>query len=505
MLLNNLILSISKNRFKQVDYFCEHPFEAQEKVFRYLISRARDTEFGKQYNFPSINSIEAFQQNVPLFEYEAIKPFIDKMRQGQSNILWSSKAAWFAKSSGTTGSKSKYIPVTKESLHGCHFRGSKDVVLSHLRQYPKSKMLKGKSLTLGGSHAIDELSSNVKSGDLSAILIQNAPFYTTFSRAPKKATALIPDFETKLKRIAEETSKQNITGFAGVPSWNLVMMRYILDYTGKQNLLEIWPDLSFFMHGGISFGPYRKQFEAIIPSQEMLYRETYNASEGFFALQNDLSDSGMLLIMDSGVFYEFIPMSEFGTPNSSAITVADVKMGVSYAMIISTNSGLWRYIIGDTVEFTSLYPHKIKITGRTKHFINVFGEELMVHNAEQALSVACEAASAIVKEYTVAPIFMEERTKGAHEWVVEFEKAPVDYNDFADILDKELTVVNSDYEAKRAKSVTLNRLKLSPVPNGTFYEWMKQCGKLGGQNKVPRLYNSREYAEELLTIAKTIK
>ncbi len=505
MLINKLILSVSKNRFKQIDYFCEHPFEAQEKLFCYLIDRAKGTEFGKQHNFASINSIESFQQNVPLFEYEDIKPFIDEMRKGKVNILWPAKTTWFAKSSGTTGSKSKYIPVTKESLYGCHFRGSKAVVLSHLRQYPKSKMLKGKSLTLGGSHAIDELNSSIKDGDLSAILIQNAPFYTTFSRAPKKATALIPDFETKLKRIAEETSKQNITSFAGVPSWNLVMMRYILEYTGKHNLLEIWPDLSLFMHGGIAFGPYREQFQAIIPSSQMLYRETYNASEGFFALQNDLADPGMLLIMDSGVFYEFIPMSEFGSANASALTVADVKTGVNYAMVISTNSGLWRYVIGDTVEFTSLYPHKIKITGRTKHFINVFGEELMVHNAEQALSATCEKANAIAKEYTVAPIFMEEKTKGAHEWVIEFERAPADYEQFADILDKELTLVNSDYEAKRAKSVTLNRLKLTPVPNGTFYEWMKQRGKLGGQNKVPRLYNSREYADELIALAATIR
>ena len=503
MLINKLILSVSKKRFNQIDYFCQRPFIAQEVQFFHLIDKARDTEFGKLYDFSSMDDIEDFQRRVPLYEYESIKPFIDKMRKGQSNILWPAKAAWFAKSSGTTGSKSKYIPVTKESLHGCHYRGSKAVVLTHLKQYPKTKMLKGKSLTLGGSHKIDELSSDVKAGDLSAILIQNSPLYTTFSRAPKKSTALIPDFETKLRRIAEETSKQNITSFAGVPSWNLVMMRYILEHTGKQNLLELWPNLSLFMHGGISFAPYREQFEAIIPSSEMLYRETYNASEGFFAFQNDLNDPGMLLILDSGVFYEFIPMSEFGSDNATALTVADVKMGVSYAMVISTNSGLWRYVIGDTVEFTSLSPHKIKITGRTKHFINVFGEELMVHNAEQALAAACEKTGAIVKEYTVAPIFMEEKTKGAHEWIVEFEKPPADYEQLADILDKELTVVNSDYEAKRAKDVTLNRLKLSPVPAGTFYEWMKQRGKLGGQNKVPRLYNSRQYAEELLAIAAT--
>lgn len=506
MLINKFILSISSNRFKQIDNFSKHPVEAQERIFRYLIKKAKDTEFGKEHGFSAIkNSISTFQQNTPLYEYETIKPFIDRMRRGEANVLWPAKSTWFAKSSGTTGSKSKYIPVTKECLYTCHYRGSKDTVLTHLRQYPKTKILKGKSLILGGSHAIDELSSDVKSGDLSAILIQNSPLYTTFSRAPKKSTALIPDFETKLKRIAKETVKQKITSFAGVPSWNLVMMRYILEYAGKQNLLELWPDLSLFIHGGINFAPYREQFEAIIPSSQMLYRETYNASEGFFAFQNDLSDSGMLLMLDSGVFYEFIPMSEFGAENAKPLTIADVKTGVNYAMIISSSNGLWRYVIGDTVEFTSLFPHKIKITGRTKHFINVFGEELMVHNTEQALAAACEKTNTIVKEYTVAPIFMEEKTKGAHEWVVEFEKAPENIELFADILDKELTLVNSDYEAKRAKNVTLNRLRLTSVPEGTFYEWMKQRGKLGGQNKVPRLYNSRQYIEELLDLKNTAK
>ena len=499
-LVNKIAVSLYAKRYKAMDYYRKHPDEVQEKLFKNLIKTAAGTEFGKQYGFSSINNIAAYQSRVPIQEYDDIMPLIDRMRGGEQNILWPTPVKWFAKSSGTTGSKSKFIPITHESLNGCHFRGSRDVVLTHIRQFSDSKLLLGKSLTLGGSHKIDDLNKSVKSGDLSAILIQNAPFYANIARVPKKETALISDFETKLDRIAKETAKANIVSFAGVPSWNLVLMRHILDYAGKSNLLELWPNLELFMHGGISFGPYREQFQEIIPSPKMRYRETYNASEGFFALQDDLTDPSMQLIMDTGMFYEFVPLSELYTDNPTAYTVADVKTGVSYALIISTNSGLWRYVIGDTVEFTSLYPHKIKITGRTKHFINVFGEELMVHNAEKALAATCDKTGAIVKEYTVAPIFMEEKSKGSHEWLVEFEREPKDLNQFAEILDAELCSLNSDYEAKRAKSVTLNRLTLTPLPRNTFYEWMRQRGKLGGQNKVPRLFNTRQYADELLAI-----
>ncbi len=502
MLINKVLLSLCSKRLKEIDYFCEHPVEVQQKILRSLISTARGTQFGKQYDFLSISSTDIFQQRLPIQEYDDIKPLIAKVRQGEKNVLWPGEIRWFSKSSGTTSDKSKFIPVSKESLNGCHYRGSKDVLLTFIRNYPKTRLLSGKSITLGGSQRIDDFNVTARAGDLSAILIQNIPFYTHFSRLPKRKTALIPDFEEKLKRIAKETVHANVTSFAGVPSWNLVMMKYILEYAGKDNLLQLWPKLSLFIHGGIGFAPYREQFEAIIPSPDMRYMETYNASEGFFALQNDLSDSAMLLMMDLGVFYEFIPMSELYKENPKVCTVADVKVGENYAMLISTNSGLWRYMIGDTVEFTSLFPHKLRITGRTKHFINVFGEELMVHNAEQALAVACEKTNARVKDYTVAPIFMHGEEKGAHEWLIEFENTPVNIEEFADILDCELCNVNSDYEAKRAKSVTLNRLKLTTLPPDTFYRWMKERGKLGGQNKVPRLYNTRQYADELLSILK---
>lgn len=504
MLINKFLLSTYAKRFKKIDFFQKNPLEVQLAVFSRLVEAAKNTQWGRQYNYNSIANVEIFQQRLPLQTYEDVKPYIDRVRRGEQNILWSTPVKWFSKSSGTTGSKSKFIPVTRESLNHCHFRGSKDVVMSYIRHNPTTKMLLGKSLTLGGSHQLDELSTSAKSGDLSAILIQNTPFFINIGRSPKRKTALISDFETKLRKIAEETVKQNITSFAGVPSWNLVLMKYILDYAGKTNLLELWPNLCLFMHGGISFEPYREQFAAIIPSPTMSYMETYNASEGFFALQDDLSDKGMLLMLDLGIFYEFIPMSQLHKANPTIYTVGEVKVGESYAMIISTNSGLWRYQIGDTIEFTSLYPHKIKITGRTKHYINAFGEELMVHNTEQALRVACEKTGVLVREYTVAPVYMDGRSKGRHEWIMEFEKAPSDFEAFSTVLDMEICAVNSDYEAKRAKNVTLNNLIVMEVPEGTFYEWMRHRGKLGGQNKVPRLFNTREYADQLLAIAKEL-
>jgi len=411
---------------------------------------------------------------------------------------------WFAKSSGTTADKSKFIPVSNESLQHCHYQGAKDVLVFYVNNYPKSKMFNGKSLTLGGSHK-PEVNGKIHSGDLSAILIQNSPFYAELVRTPSSAICLTPDFETKVQRIAAKAIKQNVTNFAGVPSWNLVLMKRILEISGKQNLLEIWPNLELFMHGGISFEPYREQYRQLIPSDEMHYVETYNASEGFFAVQDNPLEKSMLLLTDVGIFYEFIPMNKLAEAQAGTFTAFDtietVRADINYALVITTNGGLWRYLIGDTIMFTSIYPHKIKITGRTRHFINAFGEELIVDNAIAALREACSKTGAQVSNYTVAPIFMDDSAKGSHEWVIEFEKPPSDIEQFANLLDTALCNVNSDYEAKRSKNTTLNRLTLTVVPQGTFYEWMRNRGKLGGQNKVPPMYNTREYVESLKSVA----
>ena len=500
-IINSIVLSVSSKRLKKIDYFRLHPWETQEKLFYSLIKMAQYTEWGKLYNYTTIKSINDFQQRVPVQEYSAFTYYIDRIRHGEQNILWPTPIHWFAKSSGTTSSKSKFIPVSKESLQECHYQGMKDLVLLYMQKYQNNKLSIGKSLTLGGSLQPDESGSGVHYGDLSAILIKNTPFYAEMKRAPSSKIATIPDFETKVQAIAKEVSKQNIVSFSGVPSWNLVLMKQILEYTGKSNLTELWPNLEVFFHGGISFTPYREQFKKIIPKNTMHYVETYNASEGFFALQDDETDSAMLLMLDLGMFFEFIPLSEVGKEFPTALTIADVKIDTNYAVVISTNSGLWRYLIGDTVMFTSTNPYKIKITGRTRHFINAFGEELIIDNAEAALKIAYEKTGAVVEEYTVAPIFMGDNAKGAHEWLIEFETQPKDIEEFANILDIALCSVNSDYEAKRSKSITLNRLVLHTVPRNTFYEWMRQRGKLGGQHKVPRLFNTREYVEELKKIA----
>jgi hypothetical protein len=481
----------------------KNPDEAQETVFNSLIKAGEKTEYGKKYHFKGIRNIEDFRKNVPVSDYTILQPYIRRMRCGENNVLWNTPVRWFAKSSGTTANKSKFIPVSRECLYNCHFSGSKDVTLQYLINNPDSKLLLGKSLTLGGSRRIDEYNSKIKTGDLSAIMIHNSPWYAEFARTPSKKTALIPDFDVKTNAIAKYSSRRNVTSFAGVPSWNLVLMNRILEYTGKKHLIELWPNLEVFFHGGVAFGPYIEQFKRIIPSGKMRYMETYNASEGFFAFQDSPEDDAMLLLANNNIFFEFMPMSELGVPFPKTYGIAEVETGVNYAMIISTNAGLWRYLIGDTIKFTSLYPHKIRITGRTAHYINVFGEELIVGNAEEALKKACFETNAIVSEYTVAPIFMSESSNGAHEWLIEFDTMPQNLEHFADCLDRTLCELNSDYEAKRYRNITLSRLKLTILPCGTFIKWMESKGKLGGQNKIPRLYNSREYADQLLRIINT--
>jgi hypothetical protein len=500
MFINNFIFKIFKKRIQAIEYIRKRPVEVQETVFYTLIKAGKKTEYGRKYNFRGIRNIEDFKNNVPVSDYSVLQPYIKRMRSGENNILWNTPVKWFAKSSGTTASKSKFIPISQECLYNCHFSGTKDLTLQYLINNPDSKLLLGKSLTLGGSRKIDEYNDNIKTGDLSAIMIHNSPWYAELARTPSKKTSLIPDFDEKTNAIARYSSNKNVISFAGVPSWNLILMNRILEYAGKKHLIELWPDLEVFFHGGVAFGPYIEQFKRIIPSKKMCYMETYNASEGFFAFQDSPTDDAMLLLTNNNVLFEFMPMSELGKALPKTYNIAEVETGINYAMIISTNAGLWRYLIGDTVKFTSLYPHKIKITGRTAHYINVFGEELIVGNADEALRRACSETDAIVSEYTVAPIFMSETSNGSHEWLIEFDNLPQNTEHFADILDKALCEVNSDYEAKRYHNITLSRLKLTILPNGTFIKWMESKGKLGGQNKIPRLYNSREYADQLLKI-----
>jgi hypothetical protein len=499
-LLRSILGWLNTKRLHQIELFRRFPCEVQQETLFKLISKAKETQFGTKHAFASISSTEEFQKRVPITDYEGIKPYIDMLREGKQNVLWPNDIKWFAKSSGTTENKSKFIPVSFDALEECHFRGGRDVIALYLQRYPESQLLKGKGLTLGGSHQIDNFSLDSYYGDLSAILIENQPWWADFIRTPSQKVALIPEWEEKLDRITHETIKENVTSLAGVPSWNLVMIKHILDFTGKSNLLEVWPNLELFMHGGVSFTPYREQFHRIIPSPHMHYLEAYNASEGFFAIQDDPATDDMLLMLDYGIFFEFVPAEEAFSPNPTAVTLGDVELDRNYAMVISTNSGLWRYMIGDTVKFTSKYPFKIKITGRTRHFINAFGEEVIIDNAEKALQMACEKTGAQVKEYTAAPIFMDTNAQGAHEWVIEFEKEPSDLEFFTAALDNALCAINSDYEAKRYKGITLGLPTVRSVASGTFFEWMRARGKLGGQNKVPRLSNTREYVEQLIEI-----
>jgi len=502
-IITSLVKWLNIKRISQLDLIRKYPFNVQQDTFNQLIYKAADTEWGYQYKYNKINSISDFQKNVPLQTYDDVKPYVERLRKGEQNLLWPGEIKWFAKSSGTTNHKSKFIPMTRDAMEKCHFKGGKDVLAIYTSNFPDSKLFKGKGLTLGGSHKIDNYSNQSFYGDLSAILIENLPFWTEFIRTPSQEIALLDKWEIKLERIARETIQENVTSIAGVPSWNLVMIKFILDYSGKSNLIDIWPNLELFIHGGVSFAPYREQFQKLIPSGNMHYLETYNASEGFFAIQDDPLDDGMLLMLDYGVFYEFIPLNEFDKENPKALTINEVEIGVNYVIVISTNTGLWRYIIGDTVKFTSLFPHKIKITGRTKHFINVFGEEIIIDNADNALKKACTKTHCEISDYTAAPVFMSDNKKGRHEWVIEFVKPPVNNDEFVYYLDSALQNINSDYEAKRYKDITLDKPLLNIVPVGTFYKWLEKKGKLGGQNKVPRLSNDRQYVEELIKIAET--
>ncbi|MFO7863877.1 MAG: GH3 auxin-responsive promoter family protein [Salinivirgaceae bacterium] len=496
-ILNSIVTWLNVKRMSQINLMRQYPADVQLETFLQIVNQAAPTEWGRKYKYREIKNYQQFQERVPLQSYDDIKPWIDRMRGGETELLWPGEIKWFAKSSGTTADKSKYIPVTEESLENCHYRGGKDVMAIYNDNFPENNYLKGKTLTMGGSHQIDE-SKESYYGDLSAILIQNMPFWTHFIRTPNKETILIDEFEQKIERMINQTINEDVTSMAGVPSWMMVLLKAVLERTNKSNILEVWPNLELFIHGGVAFSPYRDMYKEIIPSAGMRYMETYNASEGFFAIQDDPNHDDMLLMLDLGVFYEFIPMDEFDKENPKVLTISEVEVGKNYALVISTNGGLWRYVIGDTVTFTSTFPHKIKISGRTKHFINAFGEELIVDNALKAIDVACKNCGAKVSQFTAAPIYMENKKSGAHEWIIEFEKEPDSIEHFTKSLDNALQTVNSDYEAKRYKDSVLTLPKVHKAPNDLFYRWMKKRGKLGGQNKVPQLSNHRKYIDDLL-------
>ncbi len=496
-IVNSIILWFLKKRIHQIELFVKYPIDVQEELLYQLLFTARNTEFGKQFEFKNIKNYQTFTERIPIQKYETFSPFIERTRKGEQNIFWNSQIKWFAKSSGTTNAKSKFIPVSDEAIEGCHLKAGKDMLCLYINNNPNAQLFTGKGLRLGGSSAVYE-DNNSYFGDLSAIIIENMPFWADINSAPKQETALMSEWETKMEAIINETITENITSLVGVPSWMLVLLNKVLEKTGKENILEVWPNLEVYFHGGVNFNPYREQFKKLIPKKEFQYYETYNASEGFFAIQDKNNSEELLLMLDYGIFYEFIPMDAYDGENSTAIPLSKVKKNINYAILITTNGGLWRYLIGDTLKFTSISPYRIKITGRTKHFINVFGEELIIENTEEALKRACKKTNATTIDYTVAPIFMKDKKSGSHEWIIEFSKAPKNIDYFIELLDNALKSINSDYEAKRYNNMTLSMPKVNVARKGLFYDWLNIKGKLGGQHKVPRLSNSRAFIEELL-------
>lgn len=500
-LLTKTLSLFFRHRLSQIDLFAERADQIQNKQLKHLLSTANKTEWGKKYDYKSVNSYNTFRERVPLQTYEEIKPYVNRMINGERNILWPSVVRWYAKSSGTTNDRSKFLPVTCEILRGCHYKGGYDSVALYLKNNPQSRFFRGKGLILGGSHSPSPLNHEAHCGDLSAVLLQNLSPLINYIRVPSRKIILMDEWESKIKAIVENTYNKNVNNLSGVPSWMLVLIKAVLEKTGRQYLTEVWPDLEVFFHGGISFEPYREQYKALIPTDQMHYVETYNASEGFFGIQSDLSDKSMLLMLDYGIFYEFIPIDELENPDPVTLPLESVEVGKNYALVITTSGGLWRYLIGDTVRFTSVRPYKFVISGRTKHYINAFGEELMINNADTALSEACKETGAIVKEYTVAPLFILDRAKGRHQWFIEFEKEPAEpLSAFTIRLDKHLKALNSDYDAKRYKDISLMEPEIILARSGVFYSWLKEKGKLGGQHKIPRLNNDRTHIEELLAI-----
>ena len=488
-----------KKRIHQMELFIKYPQEVQNELLTHLVEKAKDTEYGQQYDFASIKNYTHFAERIPISNYEDYQDAIERSRQGSSNIFWPTPIKWFAQSSGTTNARSKYIPVSPESLEDCHYAASKDLLCMYLNNNEDSQLFKGKGLRLGGSKQLYEENGTVY-GDLSAILIDNMPFWAEFSSTPNNELSLMGDWEIKMQAIVDETRKINVTSLAGVPSWMLVLLNNILETSQKTNILEVWPNLEVYFHGGVNFDPYIDQYKRLIPKSDFKYYEIYNASEGFFAIQDRNDDKDLLLMLDYGIFYEFIPMDTYGASDQKIIPLSEVEIGKNYAVVLTTNAGLWRYQIGDTVRFTSIAPYRIKVSGRTKHHINVFGEELIIENAEEALRRAAHNVHCEIKDYTAAPVFMEGKEKGAHEWIIEFKQPPVSMNDFNNQLDIALQEVNSDYEAKRYNNTTLNPPKIHAARENLFYDWLKAKDKLGGQHKIPRLSNKRDFLDELLKL-----
>ena len=503
-LLSPAISRLARFRLWRIEHWMNNPVSVQFEVLQDLITSAQYTEIGRKFGFENLYTLKSFKDAVPIHEYDDIKPYIERCMQGEKNILWNTPINWFAKSSGTTSEKSKFIPVTEESLEETHFQGAKDILTLYYNFNPDSDLLTGKGLVIGGSHQVSKFNDETQFGDLSAVLMQNTPFWGHWLRTPELSIALLDEWETKIEKLAESTILENVTSISGVPTWTLVLIKRILEITGKQNLKEVWPNLELYIHGGVSFTPYREQFEKLIGAP-INYLDLYNASEGFFAAQNNLDEEGMLLFLQHGIFYEFMPVEEYGKEKPETVQLDEVEIGRNYAIIISSNGGLWRYLIGDTVQFTSVFPFKIKVSGRIKHFINAFGEEVIVDNSDRAIAAACEKTTAIVKDYTAAPIYFSELGNGGHEWLIEFEKPPIDLGLFTYELDNALKNINSDYEAKRHKDIALKMPVVHALKKCVFEEWLRSKGKLGGQHKVPRLSNDRKYIEEILAIANSDK
>lgn len=500
-ILSLAISRIARMRLWRIENWSRHPEAVQREVLQDLVTAAQYTEFGRKYKFNKLFSLKEFKKNVPIHEYDDIKPYIERMMNGEENVLWNTPINWFAKSSGTTSDKSKFIPISEESLQQNHYQASKDVLSNYYKHFPSSNLLTGKGLVVGGSHQISKLNEDIQYGDLSAVLMQNTPFWGQWLRTPELSIALMDEWESKIEMLAQSTAEENVTSIAGVPTWTLILLKRILEIKGKSTIKEIWPNLELYINGGVSFIPYREQFDKII-GENINYLEIYNASEGFFAGQQKPDDDGLLLFTEHGIFYEFLPVEEYGKPNPQTIGLRDVEIGKNYALVISTTGGLWRYLVGDTVQFTSLDPYKIKVTGRLKHYINAFGEELIVDNSDRAIAIASEKTGAIVADYTAAPIYFGDNNNGAHEWLIEFENEPQNFNAFVVELDTALQGCNSDYEAKRHKNIALQLPIVHKLTKGSFSGWLKSKGKLGGQHKVPRLSNERKIVEEIKNLNK---
>ncbi|NHE55296.1 GH3 auxin-responsive promoter family protein [Cyclobacterium plantarum] len=501
--INTFMTWIFKNRIGQIEKFKNNPLEIQREILFKLIHTAKDTEFGKKHHFRQISSYKDFNQWIPVHDYEAIMPYIQQTMKGRQNVIWPTPINWFSKSSGTTGSRSKFIPVSPESLEDCHFKGGKDMLSLYVNNYPETKLFTGKSLSIGGSLQTNPLdvNKNSSSGDISAVIMRNLPKWAQLARTPSLEVALMSEWEEKIAKMAQETIKENVTSLTGVPTWTLVLIKKVLEITHSDNILEIWPNLEVFFHGAVAFGPYRNLFQNLIPSKNMHYMETYNASEGFFGIQDQKNSEELLLMLDYGIFYEFIPMEDFQNNDPEIIPLDQVETGKNYAILITTNAGLWRYKIGDTVKFTSTRPYRFKISGRTKHFINAFGEELIVENAEKAIENTCKRTGTSISNFTAAPVYFgENQEQGTHEWIIEFVELPKDNAFFTSVLDEELRMENSDYDAKRYRDMVLKIPIVHFAAQGLFEKWLKSKGKLGGQNKVPRLSNDREYLEEILKL-----